>query len=299
MATPDSSTMGTKNYFTEFTFRKGALYAFAAFYVLSVSIVAVYEPFVALPCDGVKSNLTFANPLYNGSPCRDVRYARLLYLTREECSYSRRLVSAVVIGGLIGWERREADRPAGIRTMSLVSLGSSLFTICSTFGFLTGPNEWDASRISAAIPSGVGFLGAGLIFKEAKNHEEGGPTHVVHGLTTAASLWLSAAVGIACGGELYFAASFGTAMMLLLLRFGPRNSDLDEDDESDNEQDLEGMEAPMVGLPSVPPLKYGSEGRPPHTERDGLMSDLSSQGRRPQLSQRAKAKSKASLATTV
>lgn len=146
---------------------------------------------------------------------------------------------AIVLGGLIGWERRSADRPAGIRTMALVSLGSSLFTICSAFAFNTSPQTWDASRISAAIPSGVGFLGAGLIFKENTSSEAGGPSHVVHGLTTAASLWLSAAVGIACGGELYFAASFGTAIMLLLLRFGPRNSDLADDEEEEDENDID------------------------------------------------------------
>ena len=68
---------------------------------------------------------------------------------------------------------------------------------------------WDSSRVSAAIPSGVGFLGAGLIFKkEERSNSTGESNHVVHGLTTAASLWLSAAVGIACGGELYFPASF-------------------------------------------------------------------------------------------
>ena len=84
-----------------------------------------------------------------------------------------------------------ADRPAGIRTMALVSLGSCLFTINSTFGFIDGPMSWDSSRVAAAIPSGVGFLGAGLIFKEAdKDNITGDTTHVVHGLTTAASLWI-------------------------------------------------------------------------------------------------------------
>jgi uncharacterized membrane protein YhiD involved in acid resistance len=92
--------------------------------------------------------------------------------------------------------------------------------------------NWDASRISAAIPSGVGFLGAGLIFKK----EEKDSSLVVHGLTTAASVWISAAVGIACGGELYFASSFGVALMMLLLRFGPRSFEF-HDDESENEED--------------------------------------------------------------
>ena len=131
-------------------------------------------------------------------------------------------------------------RPAGIRTMSLVSLGSCLFTITSTFAFLDGPMAWDASRVSAAIPSGVGFLGAGLIFKKEQHNSDGSdPTPMVHGLTTAASLWLSAAVGIACGGELYFAASFGTATMMLLLRFGPRGDDSKNDDSDDEEDELE------------------------------------------------------------
>jgi len=112
--------------------------------------------------------------------------------------------------------------------MSLVSLGSCLFTINSAFAFLNGPMEWDASRISAAIPSGVGFLGAGLIFKKQEKTKFGDGNPVVHGLTTAASLWISAAVGIACGGDLYMPASFGVALMMLLLRFGPRGHE-DED----------------------------------------------------------------------
>lgn len=121
--------------------------------------------------------------------------------------------------------------------MSLVSLGSCLFTINSAFAFLNGPMEWDASRISAAIPSGVGFLGAGLIFKKEEKSETGDSNHVVHGLTTAASLWLSAAVGIACGGDLFMPASFGVAIMMLALRFGPRQHE--DDDNDDDEDDLD------------------------------------------------------------
>eukprot|EP00587_Corethron_hystrix_P012883 CAMPEP_0113302060 /NCGR_PEP_ID=MMETSP0010_2-20120614/3032_1 /TAXON_ID=216773 ORGANISM="Corethron hystrix, Strain 308" /NCGR_SAMPLE_ID=MMETSP0010_2 /ASSEMBLY_ACC=CAM_ASM_000155 /LENGTH=163 /DNA_ID=CAMNT_0000155791 /DNA_START=339 /DNA_END=830 /DNA_ORIENTATION=- /assembly_acc=CAM_ASM_000155 len=119
--------------------------------------------------------------------------------------------------------------------MSLVSLGSSLFTICSGNAFLDYPLEWDASRISAAIPSGVGFLGAGLIWKQTHTDEETGEaTQIVKGLTTAASVWLSAAVGIACGGGLYFASIFGTSLMLLMLRFGPRVRDIDDSDSEDS-----------------------------------------------------------------
>jgi putative Mg2+ transporter-C (MgtC) family protein len=83
--------------------------------------------------------------------------------------------------------------------MSLVSLGSCLFTITSAFAFMSGPMTWDASRVAAAIPSGVGFLGAGLIWKQDEKSQDGSKVMSVHGLTTAASIWLSAAVGIAAG----------------------------------------------------------------------------------------------------
>lgn len=91
---------------------------------------------------------------------------------------------------------------------------------------------WDASRIAAAIPSGVGFLGAGLIFKDSQQNKKTGYTsHVVHGLTTSASLWIAAAVGVACAGELYFCATFSVALILTLLRFGPRQPHTDDDEE--------------------------------------------------------------------
>lgn len=101
---------------------------------------------------------------------------------------------------------------------------------------------WDASRVSAAIPSGVGFLGAGLIFKKEETSPLGESNHVVHGLTTAASVWLSAAVGIACGGDLYMPASFGVAIMMLLLRFGPRGNEGDEGGSRVMEYDEEQLE---------------------------------------------------------
>lgn len=118
----------------------------------------------------------------------------------------------------------------------MVSLSSCLFTIASAFAFSSGPMAWDASRISAAIPSGVGFLGAGLIFKDAEKDElSGQSTHVVHGPTTATSVWLSAAVGVACGGALYFVSVFATCIMLVLLRFGPRQRFIDEEEPKFNQ----------------------------------------------------------------
>lgn len=223
-------------YFTEFTTGKAFGYFLASLFVVACGIASFVELLLDLPCPEEHEIVKYPNPAYDGSQCPHIRQSFLLFLTPTECSFGRRLVSSILMGGLIGWERRQADRPAGIRTMSLVSLGSCLFTINSAFAFRSGPMDWDASRISAAIPSGVGFLGAGLIFKKT-----GDDQMVVHGLTTAASVWLSAAVGIACGGELYFAALFGTCLMMLLLRFGPRGSDAIEDDEEsdDDEEDAD------------------------------------------------------------
>jgi MgtC family len=84
----------------------------------------------------------------------------------------------------------------------LVSLGSCFYTISSSMAFQSSTQTWDASRVTAALPSGVGFLGGAIIWKGSVflgNHE----IHQVHGLTTAASLWLSAAVGVGVGGALY------------------------------------------------------------------------------------------------
>jgi putative Mg2+ transporter-C (MgtC) family protein len=193
-------------YFTEFTLTKGLLYGTVLAYVLAVCIVVLLETVLddeQLHCNeraALDSSLTnvlwtnhteYANTAFRYDPCRYVRFARLLWLTREECAFGRSLVASVLMGGIVGWERRQADRPAGIRTMALVSLGACLFSINSTFAFRNGPMGWDASRVSAAIPSGVGFLGAGLIFKQAdKDQATGDTTHVVHGLTTSASLWI-------------------------------------------------------------------------------------------------------------
>jgi len=311
---PHSAAQRNFSYFTEFTFRKGVFYAIVLIYVLSVSFIICVETVVSdhLICDESRiteeqlaaAQLKYNNPSYIYKPCHHIRLPALLWMTRTECNFGRRLLAAAFLGGIVGWERREADRPAGIRTMSLVSLGACLFSINSAYAFLDGPMSWDASRISAAIPSGVGFLGAGLIFKgscscfakvrfcdaqahllnfsfmpfshlpEAEKNESGDTTHVVHGLTTAASLWIvsrfllfsvildysfdqfgtyvsrlhiffhstvvvlfkSAAVGTACAGQLYFSATFAIAVILTLLRFGPRQQVQDDEGEDEDYQ---------------------------------------------------------------
>ena len=117
---------------------------------------------------------------------------------------SIRLGVALLLGGLIGIEREVRSKDAGFRTHFLVSLGSALFCIVSQYGF--GTEVKDASRVAAQVVSGIGFLGAGTIIFQ-KN--------VIRGLTTAAGLWVTAAIGLACGTGMYAAAAVGTVLVLV------------------------------------------------------------------------------------
>lgn len=115
-----------------------------------------------------------------------------------------RLSLALALGGAIGIEREYRAKEAGFRTHFLVALGSALFCVVSQYGF--GFDLKDSSRVAAQVVSGIGFLGAGTIIFQ-KN--------VVRGLTTAAGLWVTAAIGLACGTGMYVAAVVSTAMVLL------------------------------------------------------------------------------------
>lgn len=117
-----------------------------------------------------------------------------------------RLVVALLLGAMIGWERELQRMPAGFRTHALVSLGSAIFTIVSAFAF-TGPLS-DPTRIAAQVVSGVGFLGGGAIL-----HYGG----TVRGLTTAASLWAVAAVGMAAGAGLFVVATISAVLVIVAL----------------------------------------------------------------------------------
>lgn len=97
------------NYFTELTWFKFFLYLVAAIYVGAAGFVAILEPFLDLKCVDTK-NTEFANPAFNGHECMNLRYLVLLGFTPTECAFARRLVASVALGGLIGWERRQADR---------------------------------------------------------------------------------------------------------------------------------------------------------------------------------------------
>lgn len=129
-----------------------------------------------------------------------------------EVEFLLRLFCAAVLGGIIGLEREYRSKEAGFRTHFLVALGSALFMIVSAYGFTDALNNdlqrWDLSRVAAQVVSGIGFIGAGtIIFRKTEN--------IVSGLTTAAGLWVTAAIGLACGGGMYILA-FGSTLMVLL-----------------------------------------------------------------------------------
>lgn len=121
-----------------------------------------------------------------------------------------RLLVAALVGAGLGLEREVHGHPAGMRTHMLVALGSAVFTVLSIYGFPSsaGVPAADPSRISAQIVTGIGFLGAGAIIKYGTS---------IRGLTTAASLWVVASLGLASGAGAYFVAGAGTLIALLAL----------------------------------------------------------------------------------
>jgi putative Mg2+ transporter-C (MgtC) family protein len=124
----------------------------------------------------------------------------------DQLDLALRLTVGLALGAVIGFERELHSQPAGFRTHSVVALGAAIFTVVSAFAF-TGPGT-DPTRIAAQIVSGIGFIGAGTIL-----HSRG----QIRGLTTAASLWAVAAIGMAAGARLYVVAVIGTALMLVIL----------------------------------------------------------------------------------
>jgi len=123
----------------------------------------------------------------------------------QEIEIVLRLIGAAVLGGILGFERWKAGKPAGIKDLALICTGAALFTVVSTYGFAEG----DPSRIAAGIVTGVGFIGAGAIL----HRDSGG----VRGLTTATSIWIAAAIGLTIGAGLYYIALAATVIALLVL----------------------------------------------------------------------------------
>ena len=133
-----------------------------------------------------------------------------------------RLLVAALVGGLIGYERRHAAKPAGIRTMALVSLGACGFTLVSIYGFEGFGTGWDPARVAAQVATGVGFIGAGTMMRSGT---------VVRGLTTATGIWVAAALGMAAGAGLYVLAVVGAVLSAGVMHFLPRRPDLDDEGE--------------------------------------------------------------------
>lgn len=130
-----------------------------------------------------------------------------------------RIFSALLLGFAIGLEREMTNKYAGLRTNILVCLGACIFTIISIYGFPTfadGDNVIvsqatgvrDTARIAAQVVTGIGFIGAGTVFRHGAS---------IFGLTTAATLWIAASIGMACGSGLYFVAILGTGLSILTL----------------------------------------------------------------------------------
>lgn len=130
-----------------------------------------------------------------------------------EAQVLSRLLVALVVGGVIGMERRAANSLAGVRTFSLVSLGAAIFMSTTLIAFPAA----DPNRIAAAISSSVGFLGAGAMHKNAKHSR---------GLTTATSVWLAAALGIAAAAGLFLLSFSGAVATALIARYARFNSSL-------------------------------------------------------------------------
>jgi putative Mg2+ transporter-C (MgtC) family protein len=136
----------------------------------------------------------------------------VIFMRSFSWSEAGQITLAAVLGGIIGIEREWRGRPAGFRTNILIALGSCLFTILSIEGFPVKGNAQDTARIAAQVVSGVGFLGAGALL-QTRNKTKG--------MTTAATIWLVAAIGMAVGTGAYFLAVFTTLLtagVLQLLR---------------------------------------------------------------------------------
>lgn len=122
----------------------------------------------------------------------------------EQAQLVGKLLLAAFCGGVIGWQRDRRQYDAGLRTMALVAIGASLFTSVN--------DVYGSDRVVANIVTGIGFLGGGIIFRE------GG---TVHGITTAATVWAVAGIGVAIGVELYLVALVATPLVFIILEMRP------------------------------------------------------------------------------
>ena len=137
------------------------------------------------------------------------------YFQIENADILLRIIFSIILGSIIGFEREITNKSAGLRTQIIVCLGSCIFTILSIYGFSTAVSLYpigDPSRVAAQIITGIGFIGAGTVLRQGLT---------VTGLTTASTLWIAAAIGMACGcGKLSIAvvSTILTIAILVLIR---------------------------------------------------------------------------------
>lgn len=149
-----------------------------------------------------------------------------------------KLAAAVVAGGIVGWNREKTDRPAGLRTMMLVSLGSATFALVGSAVVTRNPageNISDPTRVIAGIVGGIGFLGAGTIIRAGRE---------VKGVTTAAAIWTSAAFGAAFGLGLYIYGAVAVVLTMLILALSPVERAIFGNDRPDRPTDMAASDEP-------------------------------------------------------
>jgi putative Mg2+ transporter-C (MgtC) family protein len=150
-----------------------------------------------------------------------------------EINISARILLAFVLGGLIGWDREVDNQPAGIRTHILVSVGSASFTLVFIYGFGAGVSMGEIARSASQILTGIGFLGAGVIWRQ---HDH------VRGITTAAGIWAISSVGMLCAVGMWFLAVFMTFLVFITLHYlkpiskvvGEQSKRQKQDNQADN-----------------------------------------------------------------
>lgn len=134
-----------------------------------------------------------------------------------------RLLIAALFGAILGYERERQEKAAGLRTHMLVALGAALFTLVP---ILVNPDNPEMGQIVKGIAAGVGFLGAGAILKRKKNE--------VEGITTAAGIWLAAAVGLSVGAGKIWPAGVGTLLSWMILALARQDENVNPDEQDDS-----------------------------------------------------------------
>ena len=136
-----------------------------------------------------------------------------MFITSFQLELLLRIFLAALCGLCIGYERMNHYKAAGVKTHMIVGLSSALIMIVSKYGFPDVP-EYDAARVAAQVVSGVGFIGAGIIFRKNMS---------IQGLTTAAGIWATAGTGLALGSGMYFIGMVGTALYIVLCEYPSDN----------------------------------------------------------------------------